>query len=177
MCTDRCCTPIKVRSRAYLDFVAGPRLSASATAVARLVVVVAAGCRQCFRRCCGRRLLLVASALRPCGHTLVAFSWHRCVWQCVVVPPFTPRCTCCAPSRVLASRTMHGASTNEPHPGEHTTRSEPFYLIPWSPWGHGDYRPRLLRERGTDTHTAQRQATHVRLPPSSAVDATQVDKF
>ena len=48
---------------------------------------------------------------------------------------------------------MHGASTNEPHPGEHTTRSEPFYLIPFVLSRVADHKP--LRER-----------TVLRTPPS-----------
>jgi len=109
------------------------------------LVVVAAGYCQCFGRCCGRCLLLVTSTLRPRGHTLVAFSWHRCVRQCVVVPPLSPRCTCCAPRRILASRTMHGACSNKSHPGEHTARSEPFHLIPFELGRVADDKP--LRER------------------------------
>ena len=75
-----------VVSRCDSSCVIGKLVAGAPGTVAIIVtplVFVAAGCCKCFGRCCGRRLLLVASTLRPCGHTLVAFSWLRCVCMAV----------------------------------------------------------------------------------------------
>jgi hypothetical protein len=45
---------------------------------------------------------------------------------------------------------------------------ERLVSLPWSPWGHGDYHPRLPWERGTDTHTSQSLA-HLALPAADAL--------
>jgi hypothetical protein len=113
------------------------------------MVTVAGNVRCPVARCphCLRRLLLaMVSTLRPRFHSLIAPVYrHRRVWQSVVVLLLTPRCARRVPRRTLPSRTMHGSSTDEPHPGEHATRRVPRYLTPFALCCVADHA--ALRER------------------------------